>query len=270
MVSAARHELGTAGERTGMYSDGHEDEGEHEEKDTPSVSDELEQDYRDLERQIRNLKMWSYSLGLLFSLCFIMLLFSLGAKRMSTKTVVHKPTPVSEMPIKPVLFQQYDVFANHSNPDSDDAWSAIMPAGDGFVVVKDPQRYGLQPGKDSDQGSLYDISVFHQLHCLKHIRTYLYTTLEVAQKNAHDDATEKFLNHPDEHVFHCFDYIRQALMCNADMTVEWPRVEEDGSRFAVDGWGIDHQCKDWDSVMAWMEENRFRQPWEVGSPVFPN
>jgi len=46
-------------------------------------------------------------------------------------------------------------------------------------------------------------------------------------------------------VWHCFDYIRQALMCAGDMTVEWPRTEEDGRRFAVDGWGVTHECKDW-------------------------
>lgn len=34
-------------------------------------------------------------------------------------------------------------------------------------------------------------------------------------------------------------------MCAGDMTVEWPREEEDGRRIAVDGWWIDHRCKDW-------------------------
>lgn len=34
-------------------------------------------------------------------------------------------------------------------------------------------------------------------------------------------------------------------MCAGDMTVEWPREEADGARFAVDGWGVEHQCKDW-------------------------
>lgn len=29
-------------------------------------------------------------------------------------------------------------------------------------------------------------------------------------------------------------------MCEEDLTLEWPRTEEDGSgrRFAVDGWGL--------------------------------
>ena len=51
-------------------------------------------------------------------------------------------------------------------------------------------------------------------------------------------------------MYHCFDYIRQALMCHADLTVEWPRTEADGRRFAVDGWGIEHQCTSWVSCAA--------------------
>lgn len=111
--------------------------------------------------------------------------------------------------------------------------------------MQNPEKYGLQPGKNSSNGPLYDISVFHQLHCLRHIRVYMYTLFDNARDGVETEAFQKFLQNPDEHAFHCFDYIRQALMCNADMTVEWPREEVDGSRFAVDGWGIDHQCKDW-------------------------
>ncbi|KAF2150666.1 hypothetical protein K461DRAFT_280670, partial [Myriangium duriaei CBS 260.36] len=168
-------------------------------------------------------------------------------------------------PIKSVTFDRSDLFANHSNPKSNDAWAGLMPIGDGFVVVNSSEGFGLQPGKPSEQGLMYDISVFHQLHCLNHIRHYLYTAMDVAKEGLQSEAAQRFINQPDEHVFHCFDYIRQALMCNADMTVEWPRAEDDGSRFAVDGWGIDHQCKDWDSIMKWMEDNRFKQPWERGS-----
>lgn len=49
----------------------------------------------------------------------------------------------------------------------------------------------------------------------------------------------------DDHISHCFDYLRQAIMCAGDSTLEWPRIESDGRRFAVDGWGVQHQCRDW-------------------------
>lgn len=56
---------------------------------------------------------------------------------------------------------------------------------------------------------------------------------------------EIILDPLQDHMAHCFDYLRQSLMCHGDMTLEWPRTEPDGRRVVVDGWGIEHQCKDW-------------------------
>ena len=43
-------------------------------------------------------------------------------------------------------------------------------------------------------------------------------------------------------------------MCNADLTIEWAVVEEDGTRSQVDGWDIPHrQCKSPTAVKEWMD-----------------
>jgi hypothetical protein len=55
-----------------------------------------------------------------------------------------------------------------------------------------------------------------------------------------------------EHVAHCFDYLRQALMCAGDMTIEHSMMEPLGQkRVTTDGWGVEHQCSDWDEMTAW-------------------
>lgn len=41
-------------------------------------------------------------------------------------------------------------------------------------------------------------------------------------------------------------------MCAGDLTLEWPREEEDGRRFAVDGWGVGHVCRGWVSILMMM------------------
>ena len=82
------------------------------------------------------------------------------------------------------------------------------------------------------------------------MRTFLFTLKAGMEYNATAETYEGLLRHQEDHVYHCFDYIRQALMCNADLTVEWPRTEEDGRRVAVDGWGVEHQCKNWVSVVC--------------------
>lgn len=44
------------------------------------------------------------------------------------------------------------------------------------------------------------------------------------------------------HLFHCVDYLKQNILCQADTTLEW-RSESNPEH--VDGYGIPHQCRDW-------------------------
>ena len=152
------------------------------------------------------------------------------------------------MPSEIVKFVEYPEYASPSTPKADEAWGALNPIGDGFVLIKNPEDYDLPPGKPSEKGDVYDISVFHQLHCLNHLRTFLFTLKAGMDLNNTREVYDRLLVPQEEHVYHCFDYIRQALMCHADLTVEWPRTEADGRRFAVDGWNIEHQCKSWVSL----------------------
>ncbi|KAJ5549175.1 hypothetical protein N7513_006409 [Penicillium frequentans] len=61
-------------------------------------------------------------------------------------------------------------------------------------------------------------------------------------------------NHPGR-PDHCFDYLRQLVMCNLDLTYESARVDIDGERRVADGWGTIHQCKDWSAINNWMLKN---------------
>lgn len=64
---------------------------------------------------------------------------------------------------------------------------------------------------------------------------------------------------PLEHLNHCWDYVRQGLMCNADVTLEWHQYGE----VAGTGWGFQHQCKDWNAIMAWMEDHRISNSYGI-------
>ena len=69
---------------------------------------------------------------------------------------------------------------------------------------------------------------------------------------------------PDEHVpwdlqprhmRHCIDLLRQALMCNADTTVETVDEEVNG----VHGFRTEHQCKNWETLVSWTDEQQRRE-----------
>ena len=54
------------------------------------------------------------------------------------------------------------------------------------------------------------------------------------------------------HLRHCFDYLRQALLCAADSTLE-PWSENLGG---VTGWGVERVCRDYGGLRVWVEERR--------------
>jgi hypothetical protein len=69
----------------------------------------------------------------------------------------------------------------------------------------------------------------------------------------HDaDAQPRDQQEEDAHLQHCFDYLRQSIMCCSDTTLEIiPRMDT-----PTDGWGYEHQCRNYGAVMAWAEEER--------------
>lgn len=61
-----------------------------------------------------------------------------------------------------------------------------------------------------------------------------------------------YLDDNERHVRHCFDYLRQSLMCAADGTLE----PVDFSLGGVTGWGVKRQCRDYEALKLWAEERR--------------
>jgi hypothetical protein len=57
----------------------------------------------------------------------------------------------------------------------------------------------------------------------------------------------------NKHMEHCFDYLRQALACGADSTLE----KRDPSISGTRGWGTTHQCRDYQALSKWAEERRY-------------
>lgn len=62
-----------------------------------------------------------------------------------------------------------------------------------------------------------------------------------------------------EHLNHCWDYLRQTIMCNADVTLEWRKYNEQVGT----GWGYQHECKDWDAIITWAEKYRYSNNWGI-------
>lgn len=210
-------------------------------------SEKLSAQFRALQHSQRSLKRWISLLSVLLAVAPMALLLAFANSYRPHHIVFGTLSPVPAMPTSKVTFERNALFASGSSPESDEAWGSMHPDGDGFIMLPNNTRdgYNLPPGKQTAVGGVYDISLFHQLHCLVNIRKHTFMLQAALGRADWQEIYDLLLKHQEDHVYHCFDYIRQALMCAGDMTVEWPRTEPDGRRFAVDGWGIEHECKSW-------------------------
>ncbi|EGX93791.1 hypothetical protein CCM_02060 [Cordyceps militaris CM01] len=164
------------------------------------------------------------------------------------------------------LFEFKTLYGDRLSNESETAWNALMPGdphsipsshhtvssdqnllvGRGFVIIKNDTAIPDQPGLDqsvAEQKAM--VSVFHQLHCLYMTREGYYSALEGRRGQV-----------SSAHLMHCFDYLRQTIMCFGDTTLEWlPAPPRDNGST---GWGFEHKCRSFDAISHWVEENRLK------------
>lgn len=59
--------------------------------------------------------------------------------------------------------------------------------------------------------------------------------------------------HKQVHSNHCFDYLRQAILCNMDSALEGTPVE---GGHGTDGWNAYHTCRSYEESKTWAESQR--------------
>ncbi|RPD61389.1 hypothetical protein L227DRAFT_471958, partial [Lentinus tigrinus ALCF2SS1-6] len=103
-----------------------------------------------------------------------------------------------------------------SSPEADGEWAALFPPGGGFM------RLG-------PEGRPFVLTLYHQLHCLDRIRQ------AIGEK------------HTTQHVHHCFNYLRQLVLCEADSTLERPLHWQAADSESAYPSG-ERMCTDWEHV----------------------
>ncbi|KAI1345564.1 hypothetical protein F5Y01DRAFT_320652 [Xylaria sp. FL0043] len=110
--------------------------------------------------------------------------------------------------------------------------------GGGYVDFKDEN---VPIPKPSERRAV--LSVFHQLQCLQMLQMgYL----------AAASGKPEYVDQGSGHIWHCWDYLRQAIICHGDTTLEWAHQGDPGSN----GWGYEHKCNDDEAVFSWTEEHK--------------
>ncbi|KAI1120109.1 hypothetical protein F5Y10DRAFT_259064 [Nemania abortiva] len=127
------------------------------------------------------------------------------------------------------VFQYQQKFTLHPDNETNALWDSIFPRGRGFI--KHPE---ISP-------DVHCLAVYHQLHCLEIIRSGYWSAMDGVKPSHHADPS---------HLRHCFDYLRQSVMCSADTNLE-PVIE---GRRGVNGFGSDRKCRDFSRLSAWADK----------------
>jgi hypothetical protein len=99
---------------------------------------------------------------------------------------------------------------------------------------------------------LYSIAVFHEMHCLMHMADYI-DELVMQIRNKDFTLNEGQIGHND----HCVNYLRNAIMCCGDTTLEGQSQAEMFKDVpGTDGTGAVHVCRNYDEISAWAEKRR--------------
>ncbi|OAX37301.1 hypothetical protein K503DRAFT_693579 [Rhizopogon vinicolor AM-OR11-026] len=133
----------------------------------------------------------------------------------------------SQLPVElPSVGLELESGEGHFSLYDDDDWGTLFPS-DGFVALGPNNRTFL-------------VSLYHQFHCLDVIRVGYVVNR----------------THAAEHIQHCLRYLRQALLCHADTTLEVdiPQISKiDGKLYhTANGVGSVHRCRDWTVLRQYM------------------
>ncbi|KAJ7910447.1 hypothetical protein B0H13DRAFT_2661031 [Mycena leptocephala] len=138
------------------------------------------------------------------------------------------------------------------SPALDAAWNDLY----NFGISQIPKsQAALLPNKThpipGDEGNyIVELDVFHNLHCLNMIRKGLHADYYK------DDAMEI------DHLDHCIDWIRQALMCAGDTSVvvwQWD-PKQNKTTFQGD---VAHTCRNFDKLRDWGKSHRIRTHYDT-------
>ncbi|KAK7052482.1 hypothetical protein R3P38DRAFT_2860578 [Favolaschia claudopus] len=137
------------------------------------------------------------------------------------------------------------------SPALDQAWSDLYNFGISQIpksqAVLLPNKTHPIPGDPLNY--IAELDVFHNLHCLNMIRKGLHTEY-------YNDAPEI------EHLDHCIDWIRQALMCAGDTSVivwQWD-PKKNQTIFQGD---VAHTCRNFDKLRDWGKHHKIQTSYDT-------
>ncbi|KAK1753689.1 hypothetical protein QBC47DRAFT_347704 [Echria macrotheca] len=162
------------------------------------------------------------------------------------------------------------LYAGKPTEARDKAWTELLQYSSLRFTVEELEMIGPtrkdEGVKLPDGGYLGTLMVFHELHCVKHLRFYLYAAHYFPELTA--EQTKARLVHLD----HCLDILRVGAMCRGDtapLTMRWGRSQPR----PLANFSSAHSCVNWDSLNGWAQKRAVTHLFDPGylrHPVLGN
>ncbi|KAI1196093.1 hypothetical protein F5X97DRAFT_325892 [Nemania serpens] len=136
-------------------------------------------------------------------------------------------------------------YAGPPSPEQDAEWDKLVRRK---ASLKEMERAGESIDdavKIADGGYVAELGVYHELHCIRHLRFYLY------RDHYYPNLTTSQEEYLHVHLDHCLESLRKAVMCHGNSALysfKWHG--DDGPRAAVKS-NAKSVCVKWDSIEAW-------------------
>ncbi|KAJ6784909.1 hypothetical protein PWT90_02382 [Aphanocladium album] len=140
-------------------------------------------------------------------------------------------------------------YQGEPSDELDQAWTDLLQYSNVWVSGEELSKINKTsiPVPGEEDKYWVELSVVHELHCIKRLRQYLHKDYYFPNRSAEDQR----LNYL--HTDHCLEILRQSVMCHADtsmITMTW----EPTSKFPAADFQNVHECKNWDALYEWQKE----------------
>ncbi|KAH7032168.1 hypothetical protein B0J12DRAFT_713740 [Macrophomina phaseolina] len=184
------------------------------------------------------------------------------------RTYRESPIPQEVLnPVKKVFYpdERY-ICKTNPCPEVNHEWDKLV-AGHDNLWVEDPERWNLGPGTPAPwkhpnmpkEEKFYVISILHQLHCLNMVRFWYYE-----MKHGVNTSTVRGADKWDEHLDHCWEYLRLGISCGGDLMIE-PYSPSPSDATLITGWGVEHECIDFERLRQYQieQERKYNETWQT-------
>ncbi|KJZ71930.1 hypothetical protein HIM_08686 [Hirsutella minnesotensis 3608] len=149
-------------------------------------------------------------------------------------------------------FDSHSLFRGPPTPEREELWRNVsikVPAN----KLTELNRTDAADLRESANGYVAMIEVFHQLHCLNLVRQYTWFLAGKYEMPPPDLMGSPVGNRM--HVDHCIETLRLALMCSSDVTPFFIRVDPNKPLGQSADFNSHHRCRNFQKINSWMDEN---------------